>query len=212
MSSSVLSKFAIVASSAALLAGCAGSPLVRSENTSVSNRPENSGPKEYGSEACRAAAVTPVPVQDMNRGGRFNNRQYFSFMRLFRADPLFREKVSVTSDSGIPYALVSDKTESNLLTMAGMAGGAAVTTPSRSNTRGWGRTKDAAKTAVGAAIGGAIGRMGDDMLNIRVRENFDRCRLDVAEGAYDTPAQSSRYYNGDTNYDVNVQPHRRLGN
>jgi hypothetical protein len=207
MSLSVLTR-SFISASALALAACASSPAIPTANTTVSNRAQNSGEKQYGSEACRAAAVEVIPANSF--WGRSNYRQQYSvFSRAFRSSPIIQEKYSVTSENGQSYVLASSKTESHLFAMAGAAGGVLAVGPNDRGRRDSSIT-NAAKIALGGVLGAGLGSIADDVVNGNTRAAFDRCRLDVAEGAYDVssrqPATEIYQNNGGRQDRRNPQP------
>lgn len=185
-------KFAVavgLAAGVAGMTGCSTTNTIYGANSGVSNRPENTGPKQYGSEACRAAKVEVVDERSYYQNRGYYRTQYSVFDRVFGRDQAFKNAYTVSDSSGQRYVLVSSMQEQQMFQLAGI--GAGVAAAAGGDRPRYGDVKQAGKVLLGAAVGGFLGGMADDMVNGKARAAFDRCRLDVAEGAYKLPNQGN---------------------
>lgn len=183
------------------LTGCAGThfpanPFGNPGNNTVSNKPGDQGPKAYGSEACRTAGIDVVPGAAFSRrygagtswGRGALGLRYYGYYNRY---PEFRSAISVTSVNGFSYNLTPTSLESYLFRIAGGAAGAAagIEAARRGGYGGGYRYGRGATTtflgAAGAALGGAVGTVADNLWNAGAREAGDRCRADAINGAYD---------------------------
>lgn len=173
------------AASAALLTGCAGLNLDARDNgnLSVRNAPEHSGPKDFGSEACRAAAIEVSPVQNM---GNYRNR----FPNIYRAWQTNPSEVTVRSNvTGQNYVMVSRGIDLRLgQALAGAVTGRAIIQNERQK-RGdrsiWEATRDGVKAGIAMSISTGVAKAFEDAFHERGAMYRDRCMGDIMAGAYD---------------------------
>lgn len=188
--------FAVAAlATTAGLTGCAGThfaaPFGNPLDSTVANRPQNRGVQEYGSQACRDAQIDVVPGNNL-RSYRGGGAYYSRFSGLYNRNPQFRQSVTVTSVNGTPYTLVPSSEKSRLFEIAGTVGGALAGGNAAHGKR---PTQQALGGVIGAVVGNVAGKLADNFWEAGAREAIDRCRADVANGAYDTqrPALGAGY-------------------
>lgn len=165
------------------VSGCQTMPQNNSQNLGVTNKPENSGAAQYGSEACRAAGIQVVPYDNYVVEGRSRTPTYQATAVWQRANPQYA--VPVRSNRTHTYMLMPEVEGSNLASTIGAVGGVVagvvVAKALGANTAG---------KVVGGVAGGVLGaKVAKELakpMTISQREQVDRCRLDVMNGAYDS--------------------------
>lgn len=193
------------------LTGCAGThftaPFSDPRDSTVVNRPEDRGVKEYGSQACREAGIDVVPGHSLGsyRGGGAYYSRYSGF---YNRNQQFRQSVSVTSGSGQPYTLVPSSERSRLFEIAGTVAGALAGGGAAHGRRS---TQQGLAGVIGAAVGNVAGRMADSFWEVGAREAIDRCRGDVMGGAYDRPQNLGPGYRQQNYKPQVIQGYRPIG-
>ncbi len=169
------------------LTGCAGThfaaPFSNPADSTVVNRLNDRGVKEYGSQACREAGIDVVPGHSIQsyRGGGAHYSRYF---RLYNGNQQFHQSVTVVSVNGERYTLVPSSEKSRLFQIAGTVGGA-LAGGGAAHSRP--PTQQGLAGVAGAAVGNFFGKMADNFFAVGAREAIERCQLDVRGGAYDQP-------------------------